>query len=80
MCCLCNTKTMCSRWMCFRVAKDEEETCPICLLEMVEGESLTECVDGCQNKYHHHCVAVCKCHRVYGWLSEQVPPSLCSCL
>lgn len=39
---------------------DEEDTCPICLLEMVEGESLTECVNGCQNKLHHHCIAVCK--------------------
>lgn len=38
--------------------KDEEATCPICLLEMVEGESLTECVNGCQNKLHHHCIAV----------------------
>ncbi len=39
--------------------KDEEDTCPICLLEMVEGESLTECVN-CQNKLHHHCIAICK--------------------
>ena len=38
----------------------DEDTCPICLLEMVEGESLTECFHGCQNKLHHHCIAICK--------------------
>ena len=38
--------------------EEEEETCPICLLEMVEGESITECVLGCKNKLHHHCIDV----------------------
>lgn len=36
----------------------EEETCPICLLEMVDGESLVACVTGCRNKLHHHCMAI----------------------
>jgi len=46
---------------CFHSAdKEEEETCPICLLEMVEGESLVQCENGCQNKLHHHCIDVCK--------------------
>ena len=43
---------------CFRPA--EEEICPICLLEMVDGESLVACVTGCRNKLHHHCMAICK--------------------
>ncbi|KAL4235520.1 Mitogen-activated protein kinase kinase kinase 1 [Mactra antiquata] len=37
--------------------REEDDTCPICLLEMVEGESLLKC-DGCQNKLHHHCITV----------------------
>ena len=39
---------------------DEEVQCPICLLEMVDGESLTIC-DGCSNTLHQHCMAICKC-------------------
>lgn len=38
---------------------DEDFQCPICLLEMVEGESLTLC-DGCCNTLHQHCMAICK--------------------
>ncbi|XP_063431372.1 mitogen-activated protein kinase kinase kinase 1-like isoform X2 [Mytilus trossulus] len=38
--------------------KEEEDTCPICLLEMLEGESLLKCENGCQNRLHHHCIAV----------------------
>ena len=38
---------------------DEEEVCPICLLEMVEGESLTSC-DGCHNRLHQHCMEICE--------------------
>ncbi|OWF34833.1 mitogen-activated protein kinase kinase kinase 1-like isoform X2 [Mizuhopecten yessoensis] len=38
--------------------KEEDDTCPICLLEMLEGESLLKCEDGCQNRLHHHCIAV----------------------
>ena len=34
--------------------------CPICLLEMVEGESLTSCQDGCHNRLHQHCMEICK--------------------
>ena len=40
--------------------RDEEETCPICLLEMVEGESLMSCEDGCNNRLHQHCMEICK--------------------
>ena len=40
--------------------KDEEEVCPICLLEMVEGESLTCCKNGCNNRLHQHCMEICK--------------------
>lgn len=39
-------------------ARDEEEVCPICLLEMVEGESLTSCQDGCHNRLHQHCMEI----------------------
>ncbi|XP_028404543.1 mitogen-activated protein kinase kinase kinase 1-like isoform X3 [Dendronephthya gigantea] len=34
-----------------------EVQCPICLLEMVDGESLTIC-DGCSNTLHQHCMAI----------------------
>lgn len=37
--------------------REEDDTCPICLLEMVEGESLLKC-EACQNKLHHHCITV----------------------
>ena len=40
--------------------RDDEETCPICLLEMVEGESLMSCEDGCNNRLHQHCMEICK--------------------
>lgn len=40
--------------------KDEEEQmCPICLLGMLDEESLTVCEDGCRNKLHHHCMSIC---------------------
>ncbi|XP_067027287.1 mitogen-activated protein kinase kinase kinase 1-like isoform X1 [Acropora muricata] len=39
-------------------AREEEEVCPICLLEMVEGESLMSCRDGCNNRLHQHCMEV----------------------
>ncbi|KAJ8286722.1 hypothetical protein GJAV_G00042570 [Gymnothorax javanicus] len=39
--------------------KDEEEQmCPICLLDMLDEESLTVCEDGCRNKLHHHCMSI----------------------
>ncbi|XP_068726656.1 mitogen-activated protein kinase kinase kinase 1-like [Montipora capricornis] len=40
------------------IPRDEEEVCPICLLEMVEGESLTNCKDGCNNRLHQHCMEI----------------------
>ena len=42
------------------VMKEEEEVCPICLSDLVEGESMTLCREGCHNRLHHHCMAVCK--------------------
>ncbi|KAK3089193.1 hypothetical protein FSP39_001643, partial [Pinctada imbricata] len=39
-------------------AKEEDDICSICLLEMLEGESLLKCENGCQNRLHHHCIAV----------------------
>ncbi|CAN8004321.1 unnamed protein product [Ixodes hexagonus] len=38
--------------------EDEKSTCPICLLEMFEGESLVSCERGCRNRLHHHCIAI----------------------
>uniref|UniRef100_A0A4W5KEM7 Mitogen-activated protein kinase kinase kinase 1 n=1 Tax=Hucho hucho TaxID=62062 RepID=A0A4W5KEM7_9TELE len=39
--------------------KDEEEQmCPICLLDMLDEESLTVCEEGCRNKLHHHCMSI----------------------
>ncbi|KAG8456604.1 hypothetical protein GDO86_002399 [Hymenochirus boettgeri] len=39
--------------------KDEEEQmCPICLLGMLDEESLTICEEGCRNKLHHHCMSI----------------------
>ncbi|XP_057298796.1 mitogen-activated protein kinase kinase kinase 1-like isoform X2 [Hydractinia symbiolongicarpus] len=40
------------------LGKEEEEVCPICLSDLVEGESMTLCREGCQNRLHHHCMAV----------------------
>ncbi|KAH3695504.1 hypothetical protein DPMN_082964 [Dreissena polymorpha] len=37
--------------------REEDDTCPICLLEMLEGESLLNCLS-CQNKLHLHCITV----------------------
>lgn len=37
---------------------DEASTCPICLLEMFEGESVVTCEKGCRNRLHHHCSAI----------------------
>lgn len=46
--------------MSFYSMKDEEEQmCPICLLGMLDEESLTVCEDGCRNKLHHHCMSIC---------------------
>ncbi|XP_063888653.1 mitogen-activated protein kinase kinase kinase 1-like [Scylla paramamosain] len=39
-------------------AGEEESQCPICLMCMVEGESLVACEAGCRNQLHHHCMAV----------------------
>ena len=34
--------------------------CPICLLDMLDEESLTVCEEGCRNKLHHHCMSICE--------------------
>jgi len=48
--------------------KDEEEQmCPICLLDMLDEESLTVCEEGCRNKLHHHCMSICKYQEKYQW-------------
>lgn len=44
----------------FTLGKEDEEVCPICLSDLVDGESMTLCREGCQNRLHHHCMAVCK--------------------
>ncbi|WAR24323.1 M3K1-like protein, partial [Mya arenaria] len=54
-----------------RSVREEDDTCPICLLEMLEGESLLKC-EACQNKLHHHCITV--------WFEEckrQKEPLIC---
>jgi len=42
-------------------SKGEEDNCPICLLQMVDGESVTVCEVGCRNRLHTHCVNICEC-------------------
>ncbi|XP_069694090.1 mitogen-activated protein kinase kinase kinase 1-like isoform X2 [Periplaneta americana] len=67
----------------------EEELCPICLLEMVDGESLVVCITGCRNKLHHHCMAIWaeECYQQsetvlcplcrHAWVSEGVASQSC---
>ncbi|KAJ1209853.1 hypothetical protein NDU88_005225 [Pleurodeles waltl] len=40
------------------VKDEEEQMCPICLLGMLDEESLTICEEGCRNKLHHHCMSI----------------------
>ncbi|MXQ81144.1 hypothetical protein E5288_WYG012816 [Bos mutus] len=42
------------------IKDEEEQMCPICLLGMLDEESLTVCEDGCRNKLHHHCMSICR--------------------
>ncbi|KAK7066172.1 hypothetical protein SK128_020328 [Halocaridina rubra] len=51
---------------------DEDSLCPICLMCMVEGESLVMCETGCHNFLHEHCMAVWTDNR-----KEQGQPVLC---
>ncbi|XP_071952558.1 mitogen-activated protein kinase kinase kinase 1-like isoform X2 [Antedon mediterranea] len=53
-----STDSLDSRSSCSSDQNVHEETCPICLLEMIEGESLVICQDGCHNRLHHHCVMI----------------------
>lgn len=41
-------------------SEEEDEICPICLLEIVEGEDLVECAKGCHIELHRHCMEICK--------------------
>jgi hypothetical protein len=43
----------------YSIKDEEEQMCPICLLGMLDEESLTVCEDGCRNKLHHHCMSIC---------------------
>ncbi|XP_077499152.1 mitogen-activated protein kinase kinase kinase 1-like isoform X2 [Amblyomma americanum] len=40
------------------VEVDHASLCPICLLDMFEGESLVTCNKGCGNQLHHHCASI----------------------
>ncbi|XP_032069051.1 mitogen-activated protein kinase kinase kinase 1 [Thamnophis elegans] len=40
------------------IKDEEEQMCPICLLGMLDEESLTVCEEGCRNKLHHHCMSI----------------------
>jgi len=42
---------------------EEDDICPICLLEIVEGEDLVECIHGCHIELHRHCMEICKCNQ-----------------
>ncbi|KAL3209058.1 hypothetical protein MRX96_009572 [Rhipicephalus microplus] len=59
------------------VEGDDASTCPICLLEMFEGESVITCDKGCGNQLHHHCASiwVLQCSRN----GEPVVCPLCRC-
>ncbi|KAB0393517.1 hypothetical protein E2I00_003692 [Balaenoptera physalus] len=61
------------------IKDEEEQMCPICLLGMLDEESLTVCEDGCRNKLHHHCMSKWRSHDFYSHeLPSPVdsPPSL----
>lgn len=53
-------------------SSDDDSQCPICLMCMVEGESLVMCEAGCRNLLHHHCMAVWAADR-----NAQGQPLLC---
>lgn len=44
---------------------EEDEICPICLLEIVEGEDLVECDKGCHIELHRHCMEICKHYKMF---------------
>ena len=44
----------------FESDEEEDVICPICLLEIVEGEDLVECVKRCHIQLHRHCMEICK--------------------
>ena len=60
-------------------AREDEEVCPICLLEMVEGESLTSCQNGCNNRLHQHCMEICKLVEIKCWPADNSDLTLLLC-
>eukprot|EP01136_Pigoraptor_vietnamica_P039318 Opistho-1_new@9939 len=42
----------------FAPKADDDVPCAICLLEMVDEESLTFCRKGCGNRFHQHCMRI----------------------
>ncbi|XP_040195509.1 mitogen-activated protein kinase kinase kinase 1 isoform X2 [Rana temporaria] len=40
------------------IKDEDEQMCPICLLGMLDEESLIVCEEGCRNKLHHHCMSI----------------------
>ena len=37
----------------------DDNSCPICLHDIVEHEDVTECSAGCRNEFHKTCIARC---------------------
>ena len=59
----------------YSIKDEEEQMCPICLLGMLDEESLTVCEDGCRNKLHHHCMSICTWRLFSLCLVSTVPPT-----
>ncbi|KAJ8285242.1 hypothetical protein GJAV_G00024570 [Gymnothorax javanicus] len=54
----CTSSTSASSTESSSLKDEEEQLCPICLLDMLDEESLIVCEEGCRNKLHHHCMSV----------------------
>ncbi|XP_061116292.1 mitogen-activated protein kinase kinase kinase 1-like [Conger conger] len=54
----CTSSTSASSNESSSLKDEEEQMCPICLLDMLDEESLTVCEEGCRNKLHHHCMSI----------------------
>ncbi|XP_035235474.1 mitogen-activated protein kinase kinase kinase 1-like [Anguilla anguilla] len=54
----CASNTSASSTESSSLKDEEEQMCPICLLDMLDEESLTVCEEGCRNKLHHHCMSI----------------------
>eukprot|EP01137_Pigoraptor_chileana_P016923 Opistho-2@74197 len=42
----------------FAPKSEEDVPCPICLLDLLEGETITWCRKGCGNRYHSYCMSI----------------------